>query len=224
MLSLLSRRKQLLGSATLSAASLQLLAACATDCLRRFQAQKAASFWDHRPLHARLVRHGPSLRAAETQALLPPGVLVHKTISVVLADTLLLCTGAGTQNLKRWQLQAVAAAMAVPQQAAKRCYINAAACGSVELFGMQPGMVSPFLHPSSPAGLTALVLLPWPKRCKEQVQEVAFSLSLWESLLLPICCLRPLIRHYAARAYPEVPVLELESEGPADEYTESILA
>jgi hypothetical protein len=222
MLSLLSRRKQLLGPATLSAASLQLLAACATEALRRVQG--SSSRWDSRPLHARLVRHGSALRAAEAQALLPPGVLMHKTTSVALADSLLLCSGAGTQHLKRWQLQAVAAALALPGRATKQCHIHTAACDSIETFAMQPGMVSPFLHPSSPAGFAALVLLPWPKRCEEQFQEVALSLSLWESLLLPISCLRPLLRRYAARAYPEVPLLELESESPAYAYTETILA
>ncbi len=224
MLSLLSRRKQLLGPATLSAASLQLLAACATDSLRRFQTQEACSSWDSRPLHARLVRHGPSLRAAETQGLLPPGVLVHKTVSAALADTLLLCTGAGTQHPKRWQLQAVASALGLPGQTTKQGHIHTVVCDSIETFAMQPALVSPFLSPSTPAGFAALVLLPWPKHCEEQAQEVTISLSLWESLLLPLRFLRPLIRRYAARAYPEVPVLELESEGPADEYTESILA
>jgi hypothetical protein len=224
MLSLFSRRKQLLGSATLSGASLQLLAACATDCLRRLQKQEPCSSWDSRPLHVRLVRHAHSLSAAETQALLPSGVLVQKSVSVALADSLLLCTGPGTPRLKRWQLQAVATALALPRRAAHTCRINAAACFCRETFSMQAGMVSPFLHPSSPTGLAALVLLPWPKRCEEQAQEVAISLSLWESLLLPLRYLRPLIRRYAARAYPEVPMLELESEGPADEYTETILA
>jgi hypothetical protein len=42
---------------------------------------------------------------------------------------------------------------------------------------------------------------------------VAISLSLWESLVLPLCCLRPLVRSYARRAYPEVRIVELESEG-----------
>jgi hypothetical protein len=224
ILSLLSRRRQLLGPATLSAASLQLLAACATDSLRRFQVQEASSRWDHRPLHARVVRHSCALSAAKTQALLPPGVLVHKTVSVALADSLLLCTGAGTQHLKRWQLQAVASALALPRQVTKQCDIHTAVCDCIEAFAIQPALVSPFLPPSSPAGLAALVLSPGPTRCQEQAQEVAISLSLWESLLLPIRCLRPLIRRYAARAYPEVPVLELESEGPADEYTETTLA
>src|SRR2546421_7432761 len=60
VISLLSRRRHLLGATTLSAASVQLLAACATDALRRLQWQKkAVSSWENRPLHARVVRHGP---------------------------------------------------------------------------------------------------------------------------------------------------------------------
>ncbi len=180
VISLLSRRRHLLGAATLSGASLQLLAACATDALRRLQRQKARSSWESRPLHARVVRHDCSLSAVETQALLPSGVLVQKTVSVALDDTLLLCTGIGTQTLKRWQLQAVAAALALSRRSVKACHLNAEACGSVEAFAMQPGMVSPFLHPSSRKGLAALVLLPGPRREEEQAQEVAVSLSLWE--------------------------------------------
>jgi len=73
-------------------------------------------------------------------------------------------------------------------------------------------MVSPFLHPSHHTGLGALVLLPWPEQSEAQVQEVAISLSLWESLVLPLRCLRQLIRGYAKRAYPGVHVIELESK------------
>jgi hypothetical protein len=53
---------------------------------------------------------------------------------------------------------------------------------------------------------------------------VAVSLSLWESLLLPAACLRPLIRSYAARAYPELPVLALGREETADEYAATLNA
>lgn len=57
----------------------------------------------------------------------------------------------------------------------------------------------------------ALVLLPWPKRWDTQAREVAISLSLWESLLLPLSCLRPLLRLSAARAYPGVRVIDLHA-------------
>ena len=78
---------------------------------------------------------------------------------------------------------------------------------------MQPGMVSPFLHPERAVPLSALVLLPWRERWDAQEREVAISLSLWESLVLPVRCLRPLVRQYARRAYPQVRLIELGSEG-----------
>jgi hypothetical protein len=213
--SLLARRKQLLGPTTLSGASIQLLYECATDILRHLHlpVRDQRNSWGSRLLHARLLRHWPTLSAAETQALLPPGVLVQKTVSLSLANTLVLCTGAGSQRVNRQQLRALSAALALPRQAVKHCTVNALAANPVEIFAMQPGMVSPFLHPTHDNTLGALVLLPWPKRWEAQEREVAISLSLWESLALPLCCLRPLIRSYARRAYPDVRIVELESEG-----------
>ena len=214
MSSLFTRRKQFLGPTTLSGASIQLLYECATDSLRRLNLpmRDLHSSWDSRPLHARLIRHGPTLSAADTQALLPPGVLVQKTISMTLADTLLLCTGAGSQRVTRQQLRTLSAALALPRRAIKQCRVNALTSNPVEIFAMQPGMVSPFLHPARESTFGALVLLPWPKRWEAQEREVAISLSLWESLALPLGCLRPLIRSYAMRAYPGVRVIELASE------------
>jgi len=214
MSSLLARRKQLLGPTTLSGASIQLLYACATDSLRRLSLPRRElhSPWDSRPLHARLLRHGPSLSTAGTQALLPPGVLVHKTVSMTLAETLLLCTGIGQQRVTRQHLCAIATAPALPRRTVKQSPINPVTHHSVETFAMQPGMVSPFLHPSRHAGLTALVLLPWSQRLEAHEQEVAISLSLWESLVLPLRCLRHLVLSYARRAYPAVRIIELESE------------
>ena len=49
------------------------------------------------------------------------------------------------------------------------------------------------------------------------MREVAISLSLWESLVLPLGCLRPLLWSYAARAYPEVRLIDLQGTGENDE-------
>jgi len=214
--SLLARREQMLGVTTLAGASIRLLYECAADCLRHLPVP-VYSPWDSRPLHARLLRRSPSKSAAETQALLPPGVLVQKTISVTLGERLLLCTGVGTGSLARWHLRDMAAALALPFRTLKRCTINSSTHMPVETFAMQPGMVSPFLHPERAARLSALVLLPWRERWDAQEREVALSLSLWESLALP---LRPLIRQYARRAYPQVRLIELSSEGPIESFTE----
>ena len=86
---------------------------------------------------------------------------------------------------------------------------------------MQPGMVSPFLHPERAARLAALTLLPWPERWEAQEREVAVSVSLWESLLLPLRCLRPLVYLYAKRAYPELRLIELGNEGAIDYFEEA---
>lgn len=206
--SLLHRREQLLGAATLPGASITLLYECAMACLQRLPGPVYSS-WDSRPLHARLLRHGPSQSAAETQALLPPGVLVQKTVTVALGERLLLCSGAGTQSLTRQHRQDIATALALPSRTMKRCTINSSAHHSVAAFAMQPGMVSPFLHPERATELAALILLPW--RWDVPEREVAISLSLWESLVLPVRCLRQLVLSYARRAYPGVQVIELES-------------
>jgi hypothetical protein len=218
--SLLARREQMLGVTTLSGASIRLLYECATDCLRRLPVP-VYSPWDSRPLHARLLRHGPSQRATETQALLPPGVLVQKTVSVNLGERLLLCTGVGIGSLTRWQLRDIAAALALPYRTLKRCTINPSAHMSVEAFAMQPGVVSPFLHPERATHLSALVLLPWPQRWEAQEREVALSLPLWESLALPVRCLRPLLRRYARRAYPGVRLIELGNAGATQSFEET---
>jgi hypothetical protein len=77
---------------------------------------------------------------------------------------------------------------------------------------MLPGMVSPFVSPLQKTRVAAVVLLPWPRRWEEQGREVAVSLSLWESLLLPLRCLRDIVRGYAWRAYPSAQLIELEGE------------
>jgi hypothetical protein len=213
MSSLLARRKQLLGPTTLSGASIQLLYECATDSLHRLPGQELRSLWHRRPLHARLLRHGPSLSTASMQSLLPPGVLAHMTISMRMANFLLLCTGVGPQRVTRYHLHAITAALALPRQAVKQCTIHPLSYNPAETFALQPGMISPFLHPSRHTDVSEFVLLSWPERWKVQAREVAISLSLWESLVLPLRCLRQTIQSYAKRAYPEVRIIELESEG-----------
>lgn len=218
--SLLYRREQMLGAATLPGASMRLLFECATECLQNLEGPTSSSPWESRPLHARLLRHAPSHTAVETQALLPPRVLVQKTVSVSLGKRLLLYTGLGTDNLKRWHLHDIAATLGLPYRTLKRCTINSAAHSPVEAFAMQPGMVSPFLHPQRVAPLSALVLLAWRERWEKQAREVAISLSLWESLALPVRCLRPLLRRYASQAYPQVRLIELAQSETLDYFAE----
>jgi hypothetical protein len=217
IMSLFSRREQLLGPATLPGDSIKLLATCASESLHRLPRDELSTAWETRPLHARLVRHRPTQSAVETQALLPPGVLVQKTVTLALGESLVLCTGASTQRLSRQERYAIAQALGLPHRTGRRTTINPETCDSVEVFGMLPGMVSPFLRPLRATKLTALVLLPWPRRWEAQAREVAISLSLWESLVLPLGCLRLLLKLYANRAYPAVRLIHLHEREEAGE-------
>ena len=216
IVSLFSRRKHLLGPATLPGASIQLLATCLEECLPS-RAEAEISTWEARPLHTRLVRHRHSHSAMETQALLPPGVLVQKTVTLALGELLVLCTGVGTWRLSRQDLHIIAKALGLPNRRSRHATINPADLQTVEEFGMLPGMVSPFLRPSRATRLAALVVLPWPRCWEAQRHEVAISLSLWESLVLPLGCLRPLLRSYARCAYPAVRLIDLQETRQDDE-------
>ncbi len=222
IVSLFSRRKYLLGPATLPGSSIQLLARCVEERLPRGAEKAGISTWEARPLHTRLVRHRHSHSAMETQALLPPAVLVQKTVTLALDELLVLCTGVGTWRLSRKTLHAIAMALGLPNCRSRHATMNPASFQAVEAFGMLPGMVSPFLRPSRACRLAALVVLPWPERWEAQGCEVAISLSLWENLVLPLGCLRSLLRGYAEHAYPAVRLIDLQGTEEDDESTSGL--
>lgn len=203
------RREQVLGAATLPGTVLQLLYQIAATHLHQEQVDKDLADWEMRPLHQRLVWHVSTRSAEETQAVLPPRVLVQKTVTIEMDGKLILCSGVGAQPVTRTQLHALAAKLSLSRRTTKRCTINPATCDPVGEFEMLPGMVSPFLHPQRPTRLTALALLPWPRHWEEQEYEVALSLSLWESILLPLRSLKSVLYCYASQAYPDHPVVEL---------------
>jgi hypothetical protein len=219
IVSLFSRRKQLLGPATLPGTSIQLLATCVEERLPRGAQRAEISPWEARPPHTRLVRHRHSHSAMETQALLPPGVLVQKTVTLALGELLVLCTGVGTWRLSRQDLHGIARVLGLPNRRSRHATINPESFQTVEAFGMLPGMVSPFLHPLQATRLAALVVLPWPRCWEAQRHEVAISLSLWEGLVLPLGCLRPLLRSYACCAFPAVRLIDLQGTEEDDEST-----
>ncbi len=214
---ILDRREAVLGTATLSCASLRLLYEIASLHIQALHPLEPLSAWHTRPLHERIAFHAASHSAAQTQAALPPGVLVQKTVTVAMAGRLLLCTCVGDQELERKHLRAMAHELALLRCAARRCTINPSTCDPVVEYGMLPGMVSPFVSPLRKTRMAAVVLLPWPRRWEEQGREVAVSLSLWESLLLPLRCLRDSMCGYSRRAYPSAPFIELQKEENHDD-------
>jgi len=208
----LELREAVLGAATLSCASLRLLYEIASQHIQALHTSGQVSAWHTRPVHERITLHAASHSGAQTQAVLPPGALVQKTVTVEIAGKLLLCTCVGDRKLERKHLRAVADALALPRRAVKQCSINPSTCDPVVEYGMLPGMVSPFLPPLRKTRVAAVVLLPWPGWWEEQGREVAVSLSLWESLLLPLHCLKGIVCGYARHAYPHAQLIELEGE------------
>jgi hypothetical protein len=195
----LALREHLLGAATLSSGSLRLLYDIANQ------------FVDDLP--ARIYRHRATQSAAETQAVLPAHVFVQKTVSLDMAGKLLLWTSVGDQEQNLEQRRTVAALLGLPRRAAKQCSINPVTCCSEKEFTMLAGMVSPFLPPLHSSRLTAMVQVPWPALWDEQGKAVGVSLSLFESLLLPLTCFRAILRQYAAQAYvPALRWIELSSQ------------
>jgi len=180
-------RERLLGPATLSSASLCLLY------------DISSQFVDDLP--QRICWYAPTLSASETQAVLPPQVLVQKTVSVEMAGRLLLWTGVGEYEHTLDQRRVVASALGLPHRAARQCSTNSATCRPEEEFAMLPGMVSPFLSPWRPTRLVSVMQVPWPTAWEEQGKAVGVSLSLFESLILPLSSFRAIVLQYSARAY-----------------------
>lgn len=195
----LKLREQYLGVATLSSESLCLLY------------DIASQFLDD--LHVRICTHEASQSALETQAMLPQHVLVQKTVSMDMTRNLLLWSCVGEQEVAIGQRRRVAASLDLPLRAAKRCSINAPNCSPEQEFAMMRGMVSPFLPPHRPHRLAAVVLVSWLSEWEEQGLHVGISLSLFESLLIPLKFFRPILYQYMRRAYtPPVRWIEVPSE------------
>jgi len=198
-------REAVLGCGTLSCTSLTLL----------FE-QLAAHGITH--LTERLVWHQPTVSAAHTQSSLPAHTLVLKTVSVEYGAaeherTLVLFTGIGDFRLERQRhLRAGAQQLGLSRRQGNCSSLNPSWCRPEHEFGMVEGMISPLLSPecANRSRLQAVFLLkPLLEKCNETLQ-VALSLSLYESLLVPYHQIAALLEGYVARAYPHIPLLWLE--------------
>jgi hypothetical protein len=173
--------------------------------------------WQHLPRpHLTFLQHSPLTHTAlDKQRVLPEGIVVQKTISVEVrtktAIHLALVTGAGdfslTAPVKRTIMQILAGKSA-------RFTINPEDYPAEILSGLPDGMVSPFLPPDSHrrSPLEAIFLLP-PRTTATQ-KEVAISLALSSSLILPLDRLDDIICCYARLAYPTIPVFRLSDGKP----------
>lgn len=97
-----------------------------------------------------VVQHQATVSAAQTQSVLPAGVLVEKTVTVAFGDrnrTCVLWTGVGDFQIKKADVLLVARRCGLGRRAAKDLTINPGWVDPVVAFGMEAGMVSPFLPP-----------------------------------------------------------------------------
>ncbi len=157
--------------------------------------------------------HPATLRAREKQALLPEGVHVQKTVSLLLEGRLILVTWIGDRLLERAERYAIARNLGLSRKAAHQATLNPLGCMAEQAFGLLRGMVSPFLPAGFGTGLHAVVQLSWPAVWEDEGQSVAISLSPCESLLIPLRGFRRILRRYVRRSIPDVPLVELNAGG-----------
>lgn len=152
--------------------------------------------------------HEPTFTALETQAVLPEGCLVQKTITGSVAEQIVLWTGVGNFSVTRAQRKAASRHLGVPTS--RDHTLNPHDIDAVTFYGMQPGMVSPFLVSGTPATqeLAGLFVLDWTQTHSAE-STVAISLSLTESLIMPLEYLRALCEAYAAEVYAHLPIFTL---------------
>ncbi len=159
--------------------------------------------------------HAATLHACDKQALLPRGVQVLKTVSLLLGERLLLVSRIGDQVLSRAQRRAIAAALGLSRKATRQATLNPLGLVAERELGLLRGMVSPFLPAGYGTNLYAVVQLPWPAAWEDAGQCVAISLSPCESLLVPLRCYRRILRRYVRQSIPLAPLIELNDERAA---------
>lgn len=168
----LHERASLLGIATLHPESLLLL--------RRLFQQEGLDM-----ASSLFLQDEATITAHAKQLLLPQGVHVQKTVSLLLGGHLLLVTSIGDHHLEREERFVIAAKLGLSRKEARQATLNPPGFQAEQL-GLLRGMVSPFLPPGRGAELAALVQLAWPTSWEHADQRVAISLSPYESLLIPL--------------------------------------
>lgn len=151
----------------------------------------------------KIVTHAPTFSAAETQAVLPEDCLVQKTITDRVDGKLLLWTGVGDYRLTRALHKAANARLGLA--AGRDHTLNPRDIDAFAFYGMQPGMVSPFLMKGTRAVRELSAVFVLESFEYDAARPVAISLSLTESMIVSLEYLRTLLREYADAVYPRIP-------------------
>jgi hypothetical protein len=157
------------------------------------------------------LRHRITRSARETQATLPDGCLVQKSVTGKFGDQLVLWTGVSDFRVMRPHTRQVAKALAAQTRRTLANHtLNPPDIEPARFFGMDDGMVSPFLVPGTLAlqRLAAIVQLTPPGEW-ESGMTVAISLSLRVSVMIPGTRLGDLLSAYAHQVHPHIPVIDV---------------
>src|SRR2546421_9439979 len=136
--------------------------------------------------YQRLLIHEPTLAAAETQTVLPPGVIVQKTITLQLGPLLLQVTSIGDFSLGRRSIRAIASALGLSRREASHHSINPPHCDPEKEYGPHAGVGSPFLPPKYPTRPAGMIQIPWPSWRGREQGAGAIAPSLCERLMVPL--------------------------------------
>lgn len=187
----LLKREKKLSAATMSAEGVKLL----LEILK----QEGINDFD-----GRIIYHNASISAEEKQALLP-NAIIQKTITIVIENKFVLCSGLGNFKVRSRLLKKLAKQLDLPR--CNHSYINPAAFVPEVELGLLRGMVSTFFSPNRITRLNLVALL---RPLENSPKEVAISLSPFESLLIPTNIFPSVVKKYAKCAYPYIPFVELD--------------
>lgn len=186
----LDRRETDMGAGTMAAEAIELL-------------MRVAGEHGIRDLAVRIHHHEPTYSASAKQFHLPKGVLVQKTLSLKCGNAYQLATGVGPWHISRQIRRSFVARDVLPSSANNSFTINPASFDVASELLLAPGMVSPFLKPRLVSRLERVVIL---EPVDLDDAQFAVSLSLLESLVLPVRHFVGIVSDYLSAALPHLPL------------------
>ena len=151
-------------------------------------------------VHPYVISHKPSFSAYDKQKFLTNSV-VQKTLTIKLADKLILCSGLGDFKVSKGSLIEIGDSLGISKKKSKESIINPEYFLPEKELGLEKGMVSTFLPPNKDYNISAIFFL-----SEEDIinSDVAVSLSLSESLVISNTFFKDILNNYAKFAYPNI--------------------
>ncbi len=151
-------------------------------------------------IHPQIISHNPSFSAQDKQKILKNSI-VQKTLTIKLADKLILCSGLGDFRLTKDSLIEMGHALGISKKKSKESIINPDYFLPEKELGLERGMVSTFLPPHKEYSISAIFVLTAEHITKA---DIAISLSLYESMIISSSFFKDILNDYAKFAYPSI--------------------